>query len=138
MFYWYLMKVVWLIKFECLKNIQERHSERFHCIAIEIKSQKQYIKRKRETLNTGVNKTTKCTVNWTWNNYLESIRKYLPAASNSYSIVGFLLCFRSPRHVRTYSNNLCIIFTGSDIQLVKRKFLCNKKIFYTFVTDGQI
>ena len=93
-------------------------------------------KNKKETINTGVNKTAKCTVNWARNDDLKSIGKYLHLASRSYSIVG-LLCLRPPTHVRTYSNNLCIIFTGSDIQLVKGKFLCNNKIFYSYFRDGR-
>ena len=99
-------------------------------------------KKKKETINTGVNKTTKCTVNWARNNDFKSIRKYLHPASRSYSIVG-LICLRPPTHVRTFyvsfyvSNNLCIIFAGSDIQLVKGKFLCNNKISYSYFRDGR-
>ena len=32
---------------------------------------------------------------------------------------------------------LCIIFTGSGIQSVKGKFLCNNKIFYWYFRDGR-
>ena len=94
-------------------------------------------KKIKTSISTGINKTKKFTVNWAKSNYLESIRKHLHAANNSYFIAGFLLCFRPPRHVRTYSNNLWIIFIGSDIQLVNGKFLCNNKIFYTYFRDGR-
>ena len=39
----------------------------------------------------------------------------------------------------TYENlfQQCIIFTGSDIQLVKGKLLFNSKIFYSYFRDGR-
>ena len=131
MFYWYLMKVIWVIEFDCFKNIRKRHPKRFHCIAIEIKSWKQYTKRGRETITTGVTKTTKCTVNRARNNYLESIQKYLSAASNSYFIIGFLLYFRPIIYV-----SFLVVVTSSWL---KGSFLVTTNFsFHTFVTGGQI